>query len=142
MQKAIYVKTDKKRQLVDITEDVERKIAKSKVAEGAVIVFVRHTTCALIISEFEDNLEGDLLNYFEKEGPKGPFSHSHGDFLAHDPKHAGKSHTPAHILSAAIGQSVNIPLKGNRMLLGTWQRICLAEFDGPREREIIIQLLQ
>ncbi|HLA03855.1 MAG TPA: secondary thiamine-phosphate synthase enzyme YjbQ [Patescibacteria group bacterium] len=142
MQKAISVKTDKKRQLVDITEDVEREIAKSEVAEGAVIVFVRHTTCALIISEFEDNLEGDLLNYFEKEGPKGPFSHSHGDFLAHDPKHAGKSHTPAHILSAAIGQSVNIPLKGNRMLLGTWQRICLAEFDGPREREIIIQLLQ
>jgi len=132
VQKAIYVKTDKKRQLVDITEDVERKIAKSKVAEGAVIVFVRHTTCALMISEMEGALERDILKYFEQEGPKGPFAHSHG----------GQSHTPSHILSAIIGQNVSIPIKNGQMLLGTWQRICLAEFDGPREREIIIHTLE
>ena len=132
MQKAILLKTDKKRQIVDITEDVERKITKSKLAEGAVIVFVRHTTCALIISEFEDNLKEDILNYFEKEGPKGTFSHTHG----------GQSHTPSHILSATIGQSVSIPLMNGQMLLGTWQRICLAEFDGPRERKIVIQTLE
>src|SRR3989344_9445789 len=142
MQKIFSVKTNAKRQLVDITSDVEEAISKSDTDVGILVVFTKHTTCALMISEMEDALERDILKYFEKEGPKGPFSHSHGDFLAHDPKHAGKSHTPAHILSAAIGQSVNIPLKGNRMLLGTWQRICLAEFDGPREREIIIQLLQ
>ena len=142
VQKTIFFKTDKKRQLVDITEDVEREIAKSKIAEGVVIVFARHTTCALIILEIEDKLEEDFLNYFEKEGPKGPFSHSHGDYLAHDPKHAGKSHTPAHILSAIIGQSVSIPLKNGQMLLGTWQRICLTEFDGPRKREIMIQTLE
>ena len=117
---------------MDITEDVEREISKSKILEGILIVFARHTTCALIISEFEDNLEDDLLNYFENEGPKGPFSHSHG----------GLSHTPSHILSATIGQSVSIPIKNGQMLLGTWQRICLAEFDGPREREIIIQTLE
>ena len=132
VQKAISIKTDKKRQLVDITENIEREIVKSKVAEVVLIVFAKHTTCALIISEFEDNLEEDLLNYFEKEGPKGPFSHSHG----------GQSHTPSHILSAIIGQSVSIPLKNGQMLLGTWQRICLAEFDGPREREIIIQTIE
>ena len=117
---------------MDITEDVEREIAKSKIAEGVLIVFAKHTTCALIISEFEDNLKEDILNYFEKEGPKGTFSHTHG----------GQSHTPSHILSATIGQSVSIPLKNGRMLLGTWQRICLAEFDGPREREIVIQVLE
>src|SRR3989344_2557546 len=132
MQKSISVKTNEKRQLVDITRDIENVIAKSKINEGTVCVFAKHTTCALIISEVEDNLEKDLLNYFEKEGPKGPFSHSHG----------GQSHTPAHILSATIGQSVSIPLKNGQMLLGTWQRICLAEFDGPREREIVIQILE
>src|SRR3989304_2044184 len=131
VQKAISVKTDTKRQLVDITEDVERELSKSKISEGILIVFARHTTCALIISEFEDSLEEDILNYFEKEGPKGPFSHSHG----------GQSHTPSHILSASIGQSASIPIKNGQMFLGTWQRICLAEFDGPRERKIIIQTL-
>ena len=142
MQRTFSVRTNAKRELVDITEDVEREIAKSKIAEGVLIVFAKHTTCALIISEFEDNLKEDILNYFEKEGPKGSFSHSHGDFLAHDPKHAGKSHTPAHILSATIGQSITVPINRGRMLLGTWQRLCLVEFDGPREREIVIQILE
>ena len=132
MQKIFSVKTNAKRQLVDIRSDVEEAISKSKVAEGALIIFARHTTCALIISEFEDNLKEDILNYFEKEGPKGTFSHTHG----------GQSHTPSHILSATIGQSVSIPLKNGQMLLGTWQRICLTEFDGPRKREIIIQTLE
>ena len=132
MQKAISVRTDEKRQFVDVTEDVKKEIAKSKIAEGVLIVFVRHTTCALIISEVEADLENDLLNYFEKEGPQGPFSHSHG----------GQSHTPSHILSATIGQSVSIPIKDGQILLGTWQRICLAEFDGPREREIVIHVLK
>lgn len=132
VQKVISVRTSKKRQLVDITDDIGKEIAKSKVAEGFLIVFARHTTCALIISEIEAGLEKDLIAFFEKEAPKGPFSHSHG----------GQSHTPSHILSATIGQSVSIPLKDGRMLLGTWQRICLAEFDGPREREIIIQTLE
>jgi len=132
VQKAISVRTDEKRQFVDVTEDVKKEIAKSKIAEGVLIVFVRHTTCALIISEVEADLENDLLNYFEKEGPQGPFSHSHG----------GQSHTPSHILSAIIGQSISIPIKDGQILLGTWQRICLAEFDGPREREIVIHVLK
>ena len=132
MQKVLSVKTDKKRQLVDITSDVEDIVSQSKIDEGIAIIFVKHTTCALMISEMEDALEKDILKYFEKEGPKGPFAHTHG----------GQSHTPSHILSASIGQSVSIPLKNGQMLLGTWQRICLAEFDGPREREIIIQTIE
>ena len=132
MQKAISVKTDEKRQFVDITSDVEDVVSQLKIDEGIAIIFVKHTTCALMISEIEDALERDILQYFEKEGPKGPFSHSHG----------GQSHTPSHILSAIIGQNVSIPIKNGQMLLGTWQRICLAEFDGPREREIIIHTLE
>ena|SRR3989344_286421 len=141
MQKIFSVKTNAKRQLVDITSDVEEAISKSDTDEGILVVFTKHTTCALMISEMEGTLERDILKYFEKEGPKGPFSHSHGDFLAHDPKHAGKSHTPAHILSATVGQSLVIPINNGRLDLGTWQRIFLAEFDGPRERKIIIQTL-
>src|SRR3972149_7078502 len=128
MQKVISVKTDKKRLLVDITSDVEGAVSQSKIDEGIALIFVKHTTCALMISEIEDALERDILQYFEKEGPKGPFAHSHG----------GQSHTPSHILSAIIGQNVSIPIKNGQMLLGTWQRICLAEFDGPRGRGLTI----
>ena len=132
MQKAFSARTNAKRELVDITPNVGDTISKSGIDEGIVVVFTKHTTCALMISEMENALEKDILHYFDREGPKGPFSHSHG----------GQSHTPAHILSATIGQSVTVPVRKGKMLLGTWQRICLAEFDGPREREIIIQTLE
>ena len=131
MQKMISVRTDKKRQIVDITSDVKDVVSQLKIDEGIAIIFVKHTTCALMISEMEDALEKDILSYFEKEGPRGPFAHSHG----------GQSHTPAHILSATTGQSLTVPVNGGKMLLGTWQRLCLAEFDGPREREIVIQTI-
>ena len=131
MQKAFSIRTDAKRELVDITADIEDAVSKSGIDEGIIIIFVKHTTCALMISEMEDALEKDILSYFEKEGPRGPFAHSHG----------GQSHTPAHILSATTGQSLTVPVNGGKMLLGTWQRLCLAEFDGPREREIVIQTI-
>src|SRR3989344_8095472 len=128
----LSIATSQKRELLDITESIAGQVEKSKVKEGVILVFALHTTCSVIISEVENNLEKDIISYLETEGPKGPFIHSHGDFLAHDPRHALKSHTPAHILSATIGQSVIIPIENNQMLLGTWQRICLLELDGPR----------
>ncbi len=137
----VKIRTKSKQELVDITSQTEDIVSKSSVQEGIALIFAKHTTCAVIICELEDQLEKDFLNYLEKEGPKGPFGHSHGDLLAHDPKHAGKSHTPAHLLSAIVGQSVSVPIGKNQMQLGTWQRICLLELDGPRERELLIQII-
>lgn len=137
----VKIRTKSKQELVDITSQTEDIVSKSSVQEGIALIFAKHTTCAVIICELEDQLEKDFLNYLEKEGPKGPFGHSHGDLLAHDPKHARKSHTPAHLLSAIVGQSVSVPIGKNQMQLGTWQRICLLELDGPRERELLIQII-
>ena len=131
MFKKLVVKTTQKRELVDMTDQVEAAIAQSKTKDSLLCVFAKHTTCAVVISELEDDLAKDILNYLEKESPKGPFRHSH----------AGISHTPAHLLSAIIGQSATIPVKNSKIQLGTWQRICLLELDGPREREIIVQSL-
>lgn len=142
MTESISIKTQEKHQLLDITRDVEEVLQKMKAKEGSLLVFARHTTCAVIISEVEDNLRDDIINYFLKEGPKGPFSHSHGNLFAHDTDYIGQPHTPAHILSAILGQSMVVPTTNGQMLLGTWQRICLLELDGPRERKIIIQFHQ
>ncbi|MBI2594561.1 YjbQ family protein [Candidatus Curtissbacteria bacterium] len=137
----LEIATGAQRELRDITEKVAQIIGNSKIKEGIALIFAKHTTCAIIISEIEDDLEEDLLQFLEKEGPKGPFLHSHGDLLAHDSKHAGKSHTPAHILSSIIGAYVQVPIEGGRLDLGTWQRICLLELDGPRNRRVVIQIL-
>jgi len=137
----IEIETSPRKQLIDITSEIEKALYASKSKEGQVLVFAKHTTCSVIICEIEDDLEEDFLKYLEKEGPKGPFVHSHGGFYAHDPVHAGKSHTPAHLLSAMIGCGVTIPISENKLQLGTWQRICLLELDGPRKREIVISFI-
>jgi len=142
MLSTLTIATSKKRQLVDITNQVEKIVYQSKAKEGCVLIFARHTTCSIVITEVEDNLETDIIRYLEKEGPKGPFGHNHGDILAHDPRHADKSHTPSHILSAIIGQSTLIPIDNGQLLLGTWQRICVLELDGPRIRKVIMRISQ
>ena len=138
----LSIATSQKRKLLDITESVTGQVEKSKIKEGTVLVFALHTTCSVIISEVEDDLEKDILSYLETEGPKGPFIHSHGDLKAHDKLHAHESHTPAHLMSATIGQSQMIPVSQGKLLLGTWQRICLLELDGPRIRKVIVQVLR
>jgi len=136
------IATSKKRELLDITESIAGQVEKSKVKEGVILVFALHTTCSVIISEVEDNLEKDIISYLETEGPKGPFRHSHGNLKVHDKLHVNQSHTPAHLMSATIGQSQVIPVSGGKLLLGTWQRICLLELDGPRIRKVVVQVLR
>ena len=140
MMYELSIATTKKRELLDITESVAVQVEKSKIKEGTILVFALHTTCSVIISEVEDNLKKDIISYLETEGPKGPFRHSHGDLKAYDKLHVLKSHTPAHLMSAIIGQSKVIPVSQRELLLGTWQRICLLELDGPRIRKVVIQV--
>src|SRR3990167_5391958 len=138
----LSIATSQKRELLDITESIAGQVEKSKIKEGTALVFALHTTCSVIISEVEDNLEKDIISYLETEGPKGPFRHSHWDLKVRDRLHASQSHTPAHLMSATIGQSQMIPVSEGKLLLGTWQRICLLELDGPRIRKVVIQILR
>ena len=131
MVSKIQIVTSYNKQLIDITDKVEKFVKKLNNDEGLACIFVKHTTCAVIISEAEDSLEKDIFRYLKNYSPKGSFEHSHGDV----------SHTPAHILSAIIGPSAVIPVQKKVLQLGTWQKICLLELNGPREREVIVQIL-
>lgn len=138
----LFITTSRKYQLIDITDKIKIIIKDENIADGLVLVFAQHTTCSIVVTEIEDKLESDLVKYIQKEGPKGPFLHSHGDLRAHDAGNADVSHTPAHILSALWGQARSFPVENNQILLGTWQRICLFEFDGPRKRRVLIKSLK
>ncbi|OOZ38837.1 hypothetical protein BOW53_14060 [Solemya pervernicosa gill symbiont] len=105
---------------------------KLGVDDGVVHLFVEHTTCGLFINENADpDVVGDLLRRFEKLVPW------------HDPadRHA-EGNTAAHLRSIMTGCSLTIPVAQGRLLLGTWQGIYLAEFDGPRTRRAVISTLK
>ena len=132
MTTKILIKTSKKREIIDITDKIESLLGESKITNGLAIIYALHTTCAVIISEYESGLEKDLLFYLQKDGPIGPFSHNHGN----------SSHASSHLLSALIGQSRSVLVENGRLTLGTWQKVCLLELDGPRDREVAIQIVK
>lgn len=131
MTDTIGVETAEKKQVIDITDEISAKLDGSKVKEGVCLVFALHTTCSVMLGEYETGLDTDFINMFKELQPKGPFHH------AHEPDHA-----PSHLFSSLIGEQVLVPIKNGGLLLGTWQKVMLVEFDGPRHREIVIQTLK
>jgi secondary thiamine-phosphate synthase enzyme len=126
----LVIKTKQKREIVDITDKVNSEIKKLGKKDGLLNLFLIHTTAALTTADLDPGgTDKDYLEAFEKLIPKINFRHPHNP-----------AHMPDHILSSLIGTSLTIPVKSEKLVLGTWQRIVLIEFDGPRERNIIISI--
>jgi secondary thiamine-phosphate synthase enzyme len=121
----ITVATGAKDQVVDITDRIERELARAEREDGVCVVFAAHTTCALTTADLDPGTDRDLLRAVRRLLPALSYHHPH------DPAHA-----PDHILSSLLGPSLAIPYAGRRLLLGTWQRVILVELDGPRERTV------
>ena len=124
----LSIKTHRKREIIDITDRVQQAITDK--FSGLCNLTVLHTTAALTTADLDPGTDLDMLDAFEALIPKLKYRHPH------DP-----SHVPDHILSALIGTSVTQPIQGGELLLGTWQRLILVELDGPREREVVLTLL-
>lgn len=121
----LSVKTRKKREVIDITDRVERLLGDGKHA-GTCSLLILHTTAALTTADLDPGTDLDMLDAFEAMVPKLRYRHPHNP-----------GHVPDHILSALIGTSVALPFENGKLLLGTWQRVVLIELDGPREREVV-----
>ena len=124
------IKTRKKRQVIDITDEVEEQLAANGPESGVCHLFVLHTTAALTTADLDPGTDLDMLDAFEAMVPKLRYRHPH------DP-----AHVPDHILSTLIGTSVSLPFQNRKLLLGTWQCVVLIELDGPRERELTLSTI-
>lgn len=127
--KKLAIKTGKHREVVDITDVVEEQLQSASVADGICHLLVLHTTAALTTADLDPGTDLDLLDAYEAMVPKLRYRHPH------NPAHVGD-----HILSALIGTSLSLPFEHKKLALGTWQRVILIEFDGPRKREIAISV--
>ena len=132
MQHLISVKTDKRCQLVDITEQVKSCLAQSDITQGLVNVYVQGATAAVMIQENWDySVQEDVLSLLAKLIPKGVWEHDKQD-----------GNGDSHLKSGIVGPSETIPIIAGELGLSTWQNIFLCEFDGPRnERKIIVTIL-
>jgi secondary thiamine-phosphate synthase enzyme len=127
----LTVSTREKRQIVDITADIEQILHSSyQKASGVCQLSILHTTAALTTADLDPGTDLDMLDAFEEMIPKLRYRHPHNP-----------AHVPDHILSSLIGTSVAVPMAHGAMLLGTWQRVVLVELDGPRERTVLLTVL-
>jgi secondary thiamine-phosphate synthase enzyme len=124
----LRVATLTKRQVLDITDQVATFLPTS--GSGIAHVFVAHTTAAITTADLDPGTDLDLLDALSDLLPQKQWRHPH------DPAHA-----PDHLLSSIIGPDAAVPYETGKLLLGSWQRIILIEFDGPRERTVRISVL-
>ncbi len=130
MQK-LTIKTHKKREVADITDDVSSLLRKHYAERtGVCHVSALHTTAALTTADLDPGTDLDMLDAFEAMMPKLHYRHPHNP-----------EHVPDHILSAMIGTTVSVPVEKGHLVLGTWQRVVLIELDGPRPRELVLTFL-
>ena len=127
----LKIRTDRLKQVVDMTDRVNALIAKRKITEGLCCLFLTHTTACLTTGEVGEGTEKDLLDVVEQMIPKIDFRHGH------DPSHAW-----SHMASSILGPSLTIPILDGSLVLGTWQSVLLVELDGPRERDVHVTLMR
>jgi secondary thiamine-phosphate synthase enzyme len=131
MAHLLRIETKRAKEAVDVTDRVNDMIANARMQEGLCVLFVAHTTAALTTGEVGEGTDDDLLEIVEQIIPGIRFRH------AHDPSHAW-----SHMASSLLGASLTLPVSGGRLLLGTWQSVLLIELDGPRRRDIHMQLMR
>ncbi len=124
----IGIKTSRTDELVDITAQVLNVVNDSGVEDGVCVIYCPHTTAGLTINENADpSVKHDILCGLDKMIPNIKFSHMEGN-------------SPAHIKASLMGFSLQVLIQNGSLVLGTWQGIYFCEFDGPRSRNIHVQI--
>lgn len=125
----LKIQSNKREELIEITREVSRELPET--GEGVCVLFTQHTTCGLTINENADaDVKHDMLLFLKNTIPQFYEGFRHFEH-----------NSDAHIKSSLVGASVTVPFSDGKLLLGRWQGIYLCEFDGARERKILISIL-
>ena len=126
----LKVRSHQREELVEFTEAVQQKLSECEQREGIVVLYVQHTTAGLTVNENADpDVPRDMLHLLRTLIPQ------HGMGFHH-----GEENSDAHIKASLVGSAVTIPFADGKLLLGRWQGIFLCEFDGGRERKVIMMV--
>lgn len=125
----ITMHTKKRKTLVHITGEIEAFLRESGISDGMILVSAMHITAGIIVNDHEHGLMEDILEWLEHVAPEADYRH-----------HAtGEDNGDAHLKRITVHHQVIIPVTGGRLDLGPWERIFYAEFDGCRDKRIIMK---
>jgi secondary thiamine-phosphate synthase enzyme len=124
--------TKKRRDFINITDELSTAVAESGVKEGLALVSAMHITASVYINDDEDGLIADIEEWLDKLAPARP------DYRHHQ---TGEDNADAHLKNLLLHHQVLVPITDGRLTLGPWQQIFYAEFDGQRSKRVIIKII-
>ncbi len=130
--KYLWFNTAKRREYINITDEVQEFVRESGIQEGFVLVSAMHITAGVYVNDAESGLIADIDEWLEKLAPYRP------DYRHH---RTGEDNGDAHLKSLLIHHEVIVPITGGRLDLGPWQQIYYAEFDGQRRKRVILKAI-
>lgn len=134
--RVLTVETTQRMEVTDLTSRVAEVVRATGIREGSVNVSSLHTTCALMINEFQRALLADIGRILEELVTRD------GGWMHNDPAHSDcdRANADSHLRAMLLGHSITLQVSGGEPVLGQWQRVLLAELDGPRVRTLRIQV--
>src|SRR6266704_3467008 len=132
----IMVETDQRIELVDLTNRIMECVRRFNIREGLVSLWSMHTTCSLFINEFQTALLSDIKRFLEQIVARD------AEWLHNNPDHSDcdRMNADSHLRALLLGHSLTLQVSGGEVVLGQWQRILMAELDGPRARSLRVQV--
>jgi secondary thiamine-phosphate synthase enzyme len=130
----IAVQSQRRTQLIDVTDEVREAMSGQIEDASAVLVYVPHTTAGVTINEHADPAVARDLETAAERIVRDDWGWEHVE--------AGEENAPSHVRTTLVGQQVVLPVVEGRLLLGTWQGIFVCEFDGPRRRRLYVTALR
>ena len=132
-RKELWFNTDKRRELINITDEVEKCVLESGVKEGLVLVNAMHITASVFINDDEPGLHHDYEVWLEKLAPEKPYSQY---------KHNGyEDNADAHLKRTVMGRETVVAITKGKLDLGPWEQIFYGEFDGKRKKRVLIKII-
>ena len=132
LREELWFDVPRRRDYLNITDQVEALVRKSGVKEGMALVSAMHITAAVYVNDWEDGLIADFQQWLEKLAPAGlPYRHHQ----------TGEDNADAHLKRTLMGHQIIVPITAGKLDLGPWEQLFYAEFDGRRRKRVVVKVM-
>jgi secondary thiamine-phosphate synthase enzyme len=127
----LWMNTPKRKELVNITDDISRAVSKSSIKEGFILASAMHITAGIFVNDEESGLKKDIMVLLERLAPVGDYEHHK----------TGEDNGDAHLKRMLVNHQVILPITQGKLDLGPWEQVFYAEFDGQRKKRVILKAI-